>query len=1291
MRSLHQGKYWIGGYEKHGDKPKGTLTSAAFPVSHPWASYRIAGGPWKETRVEIVLDSTNEVIHTASGDESETLKRVAVDLSQFRGKAIRIRLVDEHTGHWGHLNFDDFLFHAEKPAVPDRGPTKPDDYRFSGQSPTDAAKTMTVPAGFTVSLFAGEPDVHQPIAMCFDDRGRLWVIEAYCYPKRYPHPGPIIPDAKLGDKILIFEDTDNDGKFDKKTTFLEGLNLASGIEYGFGGVWVGAAPYLLYIPVGPNDTAGEPKILLDGWGYQDTHETLNSFIWGPDGWLYGCHGVFTHSKVGKPGTTDKDRTPINAGIWRYHPQRHAFEVYAHGTSNPWGLDYNAAGDWFIEACVIPHLWHIVPGGRYERQAGSHFNPFTYTEIGTIAKHRHYVGATPHGGNGRSDRVGGGHAHSGLLCYHGGHWPTEYHGKLFMGNIHGHRINVDAVTPKGASYEGDRNPDFLLTHDKTCIIVAMQQGPDGNVYFTDWSDKQVCHKNDPQIWDRTNGRIFKVSYPNANAPYRMKFDRAISDENLFQFVTLDHRWNKRMALRKLQERNDSRTDTEREKFRKLCLDRLGSMTNRDSRLGLFWALHVTQSLEGRQLLDMMMEDNFDLLPWIVRVLPDYIATSETDSKKIKPDQLVTAMKIARGNGWRHADKAAIAALVPRLPVEHRMPLLKGLLGDAADANDPILPQLFWYALEPLFAEKATADFALLEQSAPYLVKHAARRFAESGATGAVAELIRLAGKSTTPDHAATYLRAASTAAAGRSVAVAAIDAERLGGLLAHANPRISTAALSLGVALKDPSAMKAMATIVGDPKRNSDTRIGGLTALADASFESLPTLLTQMIDDASMRPTAIRLAGRTSDAAVAKKVVAKYEEFTAAEKRLAIASLASRVAFGKLLFDAIDAKTIPASDVPAETIRSLRNFMDPAMNERILALWGSVRETAADRKKLIAAWQKKLTTATDADLAHGRTVFAKVCQQCHTLYGIGGKVGPEITGANRGDLNYLLENIFDPSAVITKEYAATKLDLTDGRVVTGIVQGQSPTLVTVITANETLQIPISQIEKRTASDLSMMPDDLTKQLSEPELKNLIAYLRHSQQVPMKATADNAKEFFNGKDFTGWDMDETAKELKVWSIENGEIVGKSATGLKRNTFLTSSLEVSDFKLTLKMKLVPNTENSGVQVRSIRIENGEMRGAQCDAGKGWWGKLYEESARGLLWKEDAERYVKENDWNEYVIEAKGSTIKTWLNGHPCVNLTDDKLAKKGLIGLQVHSGKGPIEVRFKDLKLEVVEAKR
>ena len=347
-------------------------------------------------------------------------------------------------------------------------------------------------------------------------------------------------------------------------------------------------------------------------------------------------------------------------------------------------------------------------------------------------------------------------------------------------------------------------------------------------------------------------------------------------------------------------------------------------------------------------------------------------------------------------------------------------------------------------------------------------------------------------------------------------------------------------------------------------------------------------------------------------------------------------------------------------------------------------WGLVRSTPADRLKLIAEWKRKLEApAAPPDLAQGRAVFAKACQQCHTLYGIGGKVGPDITGSNRANLDYLLENILDPSAVIPNDYKVTILGMKTGRVVTGIVKADTGAALTVALANETLTVPKDEIETREPSQLSMMPEDLLKPLTDPEIRSLIAYLRNPSQTPILATADNVKDFFNGKDLTGWNGDP-----KLWHVENGEIVGKSP-GIAKNEFLTSHMQAADFRLTLQVKLVPNKENSGVQFRSEALEGGEMRGPQADVGAGWWGKLYEENGRGILWDKSGEKHVKVDEWNTYKIEAQGSRVRTWINGELCVDLDDPKISRRGIFGLQIHAG-GPMEVKFKDLKLEVLPSR-
>ncbi len=291
----------------------------------------------------------------------------------------------------------------------------------------------------------------------------------------------------------------------------------SGIEVGFGGVWVGAAPYLMFIPADINadepKPLAEPQILLDGFGYGDTHETLNTFSWGPDGWLYGCHGVFTQSAVGKPGASPKDRVHINAGIWRYHPTRHVFERFCEGTSNPWGVDFDDNGQIIIEACVIPHLWHMIQGGHYQRQGGHHDNPYVYDDIKTIADHVHYVGTQRPPRRQRPLRFGRRRPRprraDGATSADPGHGNTS--ANSFMNNIHGARINMDIPEAKGSGFVGHHGKDFILFNDLWSQIVNLRYDQDGSVYMIDWYDKNQCHNPDPDAHDRTNGRIFKVVY------------------------------------------------------------------------------------------------------------------------------------------------------------------------------------------------------------------------------------------------------------------------------------------------------------------------------------------------------------------------------------------------------------------------------------------------------------------------------------------------------------------------------------------------------------------------------------------------------------------------------------------------------------------------------------------------------------------------------------------------------------------------------------------------------------
>ncbi len=779
-RSGHQGQFWIGGFEIMQDAGLGTLTSVPFRATLPWASFLVGGGPNEKTRVEIVLKaaSGDKVIFKTSGREEENLRRAVVDLQPHQGREIFVRVVDEQQGHWGHINFDDFLFHAAKPVFPDAVaavtavPALPaDTVKFSSLPAAQAAQEITLSKGFKATLFAGEPDIVQPVAFAIDDRGRLWVAEGMTYPKRKGvPPSPVAADGKptpeqladiLGgnDRILVLEDTDGDGKFDRRTVFMEKLNLVSGLEIGFGGVWIGATPYLMFVPVQDGDSpkpAGDPQVLLDGWDFKaDTHEVLNTFTWGPDGWLYGCHGVFCPSSVGQPGTPKAGRQWVDAAVWRYHPTKKQFEVFAEGTSNPWGIDFDANGQCFIEACVIPHLFHMIQGGKYQRQGGPHYaanadevarispnsgggrtvHPFVYGELKTIADHRHYLGDKgPHAGNGRSDAVGGGHAHAGLLVYQGDSFPAEYRGQIFMNNIHGARINMDIPERAGSGFVGKHGADFASFNDRSSQILNLLTGPDGSVFMIDWYDKNQCHHGNEAGHDRNNGRIFKVTFGEAKA---VKVDlQKLSDGELVRVVFNANSWHARHATRILHERASAKV-LDRSVSRDLLFV-LGLDVNGPARLDLpyngqphqklraMWALQSVGEFTQLQILNkslasMLFLDSSEYVrAWTIQLA--------CEDKKPSDALLKEFARMAR------EDKSPVvrlylASALQRLPVAQRGEILEGLLAHAEDATDQNLPLMYWYAAEPLAGQDVASAAKLLAQTKiPLVREYITRRMA-----------------------------------------------------------------------------------------------------------------------------------------------------------------------------------------------------------------------------------------------------------------------------------------------------------------------------------------------------------------------------------------------------------------------------------------------------------------------------------------------------------------------------------------------------------------------------------
>ncbi|HXT58358.1 MAG TPA: family 16 glycoside hydrolase, partial [Pirellulales bacterium] len=910
----------------------------------------------------------------------------------------------------------------------------------------------------------------------------------------------------------------------------------------------------------------------------------------------------------------------------------------------------------------------IQGGRYQRQAGPHINPYTYADIQTIAKHRHWIGATPHSGNNRSDAAGGGHAHAGAMIYLGGSWPEPYRNQIFMNNIHGARLNMDSLAASGSGYVGDRAPDFLLANDAWSQIINLQYGPDGQMYMIDWYDKNQCHYREAAGHDRTNGRIFKVSYQNAK-PVQVDLQKK-TDAELVALLLEKNEWYVRHARRILQERGEQASL--HESLAKLAFEH----ADETRRLRGLWALHAAGGLSEARIARGLMNDSPYVRAWTIQLALEDKTPSAATLQRLAVMALRDDSPVVR---------LYLASAADRLPLEARGPIVAGLVRHAEDAGDHNLPLMVWYAAEPLAEVDSAGALKLAEASRiPLVDRFMTRRLAQLGTPEAIEAVVERLGRTADGAGQLAQLQEITEGLKGRRQLPMPPGWKKTQARLAQSDDAgVRNQALALGLTFGDAAAYQAVEKIVADSAADRQAREEALAALLKTRDPGLPPILARLLDDPALRRSALRGLAAYDNPQTPERILGLYAGLNADEKRDALATLASRAEYAAELLNAVGDKRVPAADLSAELVRQIRNLKDERLAARVAEVWGVINDTPAERLKQIAETKKMLSQppAQPPDVALGRTLFAKTCQQCHVLFGLGGKVGPELTGSNRANLDYILSNLLDPSAVIGKDYQAVVLQTTEGRTLTGLVRAEDQNSLTLATATETVVVPQDEIEAREISAKSMMPDDQLKPLAEHEVRSLIAYLASPVQTPQLAAAENVANFFNGRDLAGWQGDG-----ELWSVEEGQIVGRTR-GLARNEFLRSDLAAGDFRLTLEVKLVKNEGNSGVQFRSESLPEGEVKGYQADIGAGWWGKLYEEHGRGLLWDRSGEGHVRLGEWNAYEIVAVGDKLLTSINGQPCVELDDPGGAKRGIFAFQLHSG-GATEVRFRNLKLELLE---
>jgi putative heme-binding domain-containing protein len=943
----------------------------------------------------------------------------------------------------------------------DRLPNRP-------YTPAEAVEAMTVPPGFRVELVASEPEIVNPIAMTFDDRGRIWVTESVEYPRAAAGPGR--------DRVHVLEDRDGDGRADTFTVFADGLNIPTGVAVGHGGLWVLNAPDLLYLQDTDGDgRADRREVVLTGFGRADTHELPSTLTWGPDGWLYGLNGVFNPSRIRSGGK----EFAFTCALWRVDPRRREFQVVAEGTSNPYGLAWDSEGSAIVEAChwANDHLFHFVETGYYKRQAGA-YPPYA-NRLGSITDHGHQKTA-----------------YCGLVYFDSDAYPQKYRGKLYTGNIHGGCVNVDVLRRDGSTYIAQAEPDFLVANDAWFMPVAQKVGPDGCLYVLDWYDRYHCSQDarrDPAGVDRLKGRLYRVSYgPGTRAP---RIDLAAeTDESLVGRLASSNIYFRESAQRLLQERSNTAL---RGRLAQVVRDEAAP---RRARLHALWALIGGGLLEP--VLHTWLLDHGDptFRAWGVR--------AAGNQGRVEPAVRARIAALARDTAPDVQLQVAIAAT--KVEGLDPLPILVAVL--ATCGEDKLIPPIAWANLHALLPTDGARFVTLMAgidlKAAPALAKLLPRVIDRMvGDPAASVDPVRALCVRTIAEAGATELArqclsAVSEAARempgprrrGLSEALEPVLRPILAGTQAPALAfDAELLAVRLGLRAIDESSVRARFLAAAEP---AATRLEALDALIAFRDPALGEAVAQVMaaGPAEFLTRVLARLGRSEDPRVAEVVLARYPRLDPELQSLAIDLLLEREPWARKLLNVVLARKLPRSTLNANHLRKILESNDREALWAVEKEWGTIRdERNPEREAVVRAMGADLREHP-GDPRRGQVVFQKLCVQCHTIYGAGAAVGPDLTSNGRGSFDQLLASIFDPSLVIGPSYQTTTVVTEDGRTLTGLVTEDSDRrIVLALPGGATEVVPRNEVKYTRTSKLSMMPEGIETILDRNELADLFAFL------------------------------------------------------------------------------------------------------------------------------------------------------------------------------------------------------
>jgi putative heme-binding domain-containing protein len=967
-------------------------------------------------------------------------------------------------------------------------------------APAESLAKMKPAHDLAVELVLHEPEVAQPTHISFDERGRMWVAQY----RQYPYPAglrmvsrdkyyrshfdrtpPAPPHHDRGrDCISVHEDTDGDGTFDETTVVLDGLNMANAALRGHGGIWVMHTPYLVFYPDANGDDVPDrdPEVRLAGFGLEDTHSVANGLAWGPDGWLYGAQGSTTTSRVVRPGIDPPGSPGIyheGCMVWRYHPQRRIYEIFAIGGGNVFGLDFDGEGRLFSgHNGGETRGWHYVPGGILLKQG---IDPGKFGATG----HPFAFGFLPHM---KSRNPVPRFSHATILA-EGTALPEHYRGRFFAADPLHRNVVVAERYPVGSTFETSDSGVAVVGDDPAFRPVYLTNAPDGAIYAADFYEEFIAHGQNYQGQiDPSTGRIYRLR----GKGLPLDTDVNLASKTTGQLVALlshPNRWHRHTAVRLLGERRDAATV---EPLRALL-----SGTETHPALEALWALHQMDQIDENSAARAMAHPAAPVRMWMVRLAGESEQLFKWVSGKMQ--ELCRTEQNAEV-------RSQLAATARRLPAGQALRLVELLASSeiVSDADDAYIPLLCWWALESHCDTARDSVIALFQNARlwesstakTHLLPRLMRRFASSGAHAdfiACAQLLELAPNA---ESRQSLLAGFEGAFAGRAVPalpdelIAALD--KAGRLSPH-----------LRVRLGDPAAIASALATAADSKAKAEDRLLTVRLLGQVHTPgAVPVLLRTALENgnAELRKAALASLLLYDEPSIGSAIAARFSALPQELRASALNLLASRPTWSGALPGLLEAGALRPAEIPPDIAARLRTQSDPGLAARMTALL-SEKPAAPDATSHAEVQRiRAVLTGGPGDPYRGEPIFLARCASCHVLFHKGGRIGPDLTAYQRDDLSTLLPSVVDPNAEIREGFETHLVTTTDGRSLSGFIADKSAAVLVLRSLDgQDISLPHATVRDQQRLPQSLMPAGLLTGLNEQELRDFFAYLRISQPI------------------------------------------------------------------------------------------------------------------------------------------------------------------------------------------------